>query len=103
LRPCERLRIAVRTPKLPAGRPGGRRFPIDSPDASVTLSRVSSAERRSAPICNAPFSSLHLDPRGNVRACCQNVWQRLGNVGESSLREIWDGAATAELRKRLDQ
>lgn len=56
-----------------------------------------------APVCNAPFSSLHLDPRGDVHACCQNVWHQLGNVSRQSLREIWDGEATRELRDRLAQ
>ncbi len=56
-----------------------------------------------APLCNAPFSSLHLDPRGDVHACCQNVWHQLGNVSRQSLREIWDGEATRELRRRLTE
>lgn len=44
---------------------------------------------------------MHLDPRGVVRACCQNTWHRLGDLGSSSLTEIWHGAAARELRDRL--
>ena len=53
------------------------------------------------PICYAPFASLHLDPRGDVRACCQNTWQRLGNTTEQPLREIWQGAQVQRLREHL--
>lgn len=44
---------------------------------------------------------MHLDPRGDVRACCQNTWQKLGNVTESSLKDIWRGGPANELRQRL--
>lgn len=53
------------------------------------------------PRCNAPFSSLYLDPAGNARACCQNIWQRLGNVADTSLADIWTGDAANELRQRI--
>ncbi len=51
--------------------------------------------------CLAPWTSLSLDPRGEVRVCCQNQWLRLGNVAESSLAEIWNGPELARLRARL--
>jgi MoaA/NifB/PqqE/SkfB family radical SAM enzyme len=53
------------------------------------------------PACNAPFSSLHLDPKGIVRACCQNTWHHLGSIEERSLIDIWHGPEVAELRERL--
>lgn len=52
-------------------------------------------------LCYAPFASMHLDPRGDVRACCQNTWQKLGNVTTRSLREIWTGEEANRLRDRL--
>lgn len=52
-------------------------------------------------LCMAPFTSLHLDPRGEVRACCQNTWLRLGNVAEMSLLEIWRGPILNRLRDEL--
>lgn len=63
-----------------------------------------SIRRRRAPqtsACWAPSSSLHLDPKGVVRACCQNTWHHLGNVATSSLEDIWNGDAAGELRSRL--
>lgn len=51
--------------------------------------------------CNAPFTSLYLDPRGEVRACCQNVWQRLGNVKETSLTDIWRGEEVQRLQQAM--
>jgi MoaA/NifB/PqqE/SkfB family radical SAM enzyme len=44
---------------------------------------------------------MYLDPRGEVRACCQNQWQRLGNISEHSLREIWEGEPLRYLREAL--
>lgn len=53
------------------------------------------------PACWAPFASMHLDPRGVVRACCMNHYQPLGRIGEQPLREIWAGASARELRRRV--
>ncbi|HWJ64779.1 MAG TPA: radical SAM protein [Acidimicrobiales bacterium] len=53
------------------------------------------------PACLAPFVSLHLDPLGDVRACCQNSWYRLGRYPDQRLDDIWRGAPADELRRRL--
>jgi radical SAM protein with 4Fe4S-binding SPASM domain len=50
------------------------------------------------PTCAAPSSSMYLDQRGNVRACCQNARFTLGNVTRQTLREIWDGERSQRLR-----
>lgn len=55
----------------------------------------------SSPACHAPFTSLHLDPHGVARACCQNSWFRLGRYPDQSLEEIWNGRSATELRQRL--
>lgn len=51
--------------------------------------------------CAAPFSSLYLDQRGNVRVCCYNAAHPLGNVGQERLRDIWNGGRLAQLRAAL--
>ncbi len=51
--------------------------------------------------CRAPWTSISLDPRGEVRVCCQNQWLRLGNVTDSSLTAIWRGPELERLRRRL--
>lgn len=51
--------------------------------------------------CYAPFTSLHIEPNGNVKACCMNQWHHLGNLATRSLRSIWDGAALQQLRDAL--
>lgn len=56
----------------------------------------------SSSICNAPSSSLYLDQRGDVRACCQNAGFPLGNITQNSLREIWDGEKSRRLRSAVD-
>lgn len=53
--------------------------------------------------CYAPLTSLYLDQHGIARACCQNTEHPLGDLGTSTLREIWDGAATAQLRRALER
>lgn len=48
--------------------------------------------------CYAPFTSLHIEPNGNVKACCMNQWHHLGNVATDSLHSIWHGDSLQELR-----
>lgn len=55
----------------------------------------------SSPWCHAPFTSMYLDPLGEVSACCQNNWHRLGSVRSASLRDIWTGPQAAALREEL--
>jgi MoaA/NifB/PqqE/SkfB family radical SAM enzyme len=56
---------------------------------------------RTTPACNAPFASMHLDPRGNVRACELNSMQMLGNVGTKRLLDIWRDRPVRRLRDAL--
>jgi MoaA/NifB/PqqE/SkfB family radical SAM enzyme len=56
---------------------------------------------RPGPLCNAPFVSLNFDPFGNVQACCANALYPLGNVGDSTLEEIWGGDRASSLRDAL--
>ena len=51
--------------------------------------------------CYAPFTSMYLDPAGDVRACCQNVGHVLGNVGRESLLGIWRGERAEQLRAAM--
>jgi MoaA/NifB/PqqE/SkfB family radical SAM enzyme len=51
--------------------------------------------------CHAPFTSLYLDQRGYARACPLNSATPLGNLGRSTLREIWHGPAARALRERF--
>jgi len=51
--------------------------------------------------CYAPYVSLYFNTIGDVVACCKNQTYVLGNVGESSLDEIWRGARIDQLRKAL--
>jgi radical SAM protein with 4Fe4S-binding SPASM domain len=51
--------------------------------------------------CYAPFTSLHIEPNGNVKACCMNQWHHLGNLEAASLRSIWEGPALQQLRDAL--
>ncbi len=53
------------------------------------------------PVCRAPFVAMEFDPFGDVQACCANALFPLGNVGRSSLREIWEGPRAQALRDAL--
>lgn len=69
-------------------------------DALATADRDRS-DKAFPSACYAPFTSLFLDPHGNVLACCQNTGHPLGNVADASLGEIWRGAAAGALRGAL--
>jgi MoaA/NifB/PqqE/SkfB family radical SAM enzyme len=49
-------------------------------------------------ICRAPLVSLDFDPRGNVQVCCANSIYPIGNVVESTIRDIWEGGRARALR-----
>jgi MoaA/NifB/PqqE/SkfB family radical SAM enzyme len=51
--------------------------------------------------CYAPTVSMYFDQFGKVRACCQNTDVPMGDVTRQTIREIWDGAATARMRAAL--
>ena len=44
-----------------------------------------------APACNAPFTSLHLDPSGHVRVCELNSMGMLGRIPDDRLIDLWRG------------
>lgn len=52
-------------------------------------------------VCPAPLINLHFSQLGVVTACCFNRTHVLGVYPKSSVREIWEGAAAAELREAL--
>lgn len=52
--------------------------------------------------CRAPFAAMRLHPDGQVLTCCVNDEVPLGSITRSTLREIWDGATTASLRRAME-
>lgn len=53
--------------------------------------------------CAAPWRSLHINPRGDVKTCCAGDPNMLGNLNDHSIEEILNGAALAEIRQSLSQ
>lgn len=51
--------------------------------------------------CYAPFTSLYFDTFGDVRVCCHNWANIVGNVTQSTLDEIWHGAAIVAVRSAV--
>lgn len=51
--------------------------------------------------CEAPFTTLHLDPHGVARICCENKLHHLGRIPQQSLTEIWAGAAVEQIRSAV--
>ena len=47
--------------------------------------------------CMKPWSSLYVEPDGEVRPCCYQS-PVLGNIYEESFEEIWNGSRARELR-----
>jgi len=56
-----------------------------------------------APRCTAPYLVMDFDPAGNVQACCVNAMYPLGNVAETSIREIWEGERAQKLRRAIER
>lgn len=52
-------------------------------------------------VCHAPFVNLNFEQNGNVRACCYNTKDVLGNWTQNSIHEIWSGGAANKLRKHI--
>ena len=52
-------------------------------------------------VCYAPFVSMYLDQKGDVRVCCWNTQNIVGNITRQSLDEIWNGAKIQVLRNAL--
>lgn len=55
------------------------------------------------PVCTAPYLVMDFDPAGNVQACCVNAMYPLGNVGNSTIREIWEGERARTLRRAIER
>jgi len=54
-----------------------------------------------AVVCHAPFVNLNFEQNGNVRACCYNTKDVLGAWPVQSIRQIWESAQAATLRKHI--
>jgi radical SAM protein with 4Fe4S-binding SPASM domain len=53
--------------------------------------------------CLLPFAQFVIRPDGNVSLCCNDAYGKytMGNLYSQSIKEIWNGSAYSELRKRL--
>ena len=54
-------------------------------------------------LCERPFTKCYIKASGQVALCCEdwNYQRILGNVGESSIADIWNGAKYRQLRREL--
>jgi len=54
-------------------------------------------------VCAMPFTYIKIHDNGNVYTCCASYIKhnRIGNIFENDLAEIWNGKAAKELRKRI--
>jgi MoaA/NifB/PqqE/SkfB family radical SAM enzyme len=52
-------------------------------------------------LCYAPFNNLFFDNKGDVRVCCWNWLEPVGNVLTHSMDEIWRGEPIRRLREAL--
>lgn len=54
-------------------------------------------------LCHAPSVNLNFEQNGNVRACCYNFKEILGTWPQNSIKEIWKGHNTQQLRNHIQQ
>ncbi len=52
-------------------------------------------------ICNAPFAALRFDLYGRALVCCYNTAHVLGNYGNQTIQEIWNGNEANTLRNHI--
>ncbi|MBL7777704.1 MAG: twitch domain-containing radical SAM protein [Chitinophagales bacterium] len=52
-------------------------------------------------VCHAPFVNLNFEQNGNVRACCYNTKDILGNWSQQTIREIWFSESAQKLRNHI--
>jgi hypothetical protein len=71
------------------------------PCSSLISGRNSICSEERTTACPAPLINLHFSQLGVVTACCFNRAHVLGVYPKSTVREIWEGAAAAELREAL--
>lgn len=53
--------------------------------------------------CAAPWRSLHINPRGDVKTCCAGNPNMLGNLNTNTIKEILNGNTLKEIRQTLAQ
>jgi len=53
-------------------------------------------------ICTHPWTHMSIMSNGKVRTCCE-AWTKviIGNIKNQSIKEIWNGQAIQEIRKRI--
>lgn len=81
-------------------------FPEDSSLATMNYEKVLmfNQNRPYGPkrkICYAPFNNLHFQINGDVSACSYNYNYIIGNVINSSIKDIWYGEKANEFRETL--
>jgi MoaA/NifB/PqqE/SkfB family radical SAM enzyme len=53
-------------------------------------------------LCYAPHTSLYFSMNGDVRVCCHNWSNPVGNISRRTIGEIWNGAAVKAIRRALE-
>lgn len=81
-------------------------YPKNEKEASVSYDKVLiyNKNRPFGPkkrICYAPFNNLHFQTNGDVSSCSFNYDFILGNVNNSSIKEIWFGEKAENFRNTL--
>jgi len=56
--------------------------------------------RREGRFCVAPFAHLHIAATGKAAPCCE-FSEAIGSVREEPIRRLWEGAALADIRRRM--
>lgn len=53
--------------------------------------------------CHFPWSSIYVSPTGDVRHCCATNLNKLGNLKEQTIEEIWNSDLYQLVRKKVDE
>src|SRR3954452_4251191 len=69
----------------------------------IAQSQGLSPEAPASAVCQAPFANLYFDRKGDVRVCCWNWREPVGNVLTDTIDEIWRGEKIEALRRTLSR
>ena len=51
--------------------------------------------------CHFPWTSMYISPNGDVKHCCSTNLNKLGNIKEQTVDEIWNGKLYQLVRKKV--
>ncbi len=73
---------------------------LDHGEYSKEFAHCKQGHWKSSEICSMPFYTLVVTPEGDILPCCSlDVPAVLGNIGDMSLKDVWEGGALRRFQR----